>query len=59
MEFRACELVVLGFVVVTSAFCFIVAIGHCCVPAVACVVSDSLNAADGRVTDACSTGNIL
>jgi hypothetical protein len=50
---------VLGFVVVTSAFYIIVAIGHCCVPAVTCVVSDSLNAADDRVTDASSTGDIL
>jgi hypothetical protein len=59
MEFRACELVVLGFVVVTSAFYIIVAIGHCCIPAVACVVSDSLKAGGDRVTDASSTGEIL
>jgi len=51
-----CEFVVLGFIVVTPAF---YSIGHSCVPAAACAISGSGEAAVGCVTDVPSPGESL
>jgi len=50
---------VVGVAVVTRVVLSIVAVGHGCVPAAACVVSGSGIAADGRTADAPSTREIL
>jgi hypothetical protein len=48
-----------GFVVGTSMVYSIVAVGHCCVPAAACAISGSGEAAVGCVTDVPSPGESL
>jgi hypothetical protein len=56
---RAAEFIVPGFVVGTSMVYSIVAVGHCCVPAAACAISGSGEAAVGCVTDVPSPGESL
>jgi hypothetical protein len=59
MNFRVCKFIVLRTVVDTSVTWSIVAIGRCCVPALAGVVWESGIVAGVRMTDAPSTGDVL